>query len=511
MTTDSHEQFCKDNVDDEKNIVEKPDQTNEEVIAKLAALTPLEYDKIRGTEAEKLNVRVKTLDTEVTSKRGDFAETKGVSIVEEISPFDDEVDGDRLLTEIALTLKRYVYLPEGAYVAVSTWCLGTFCMDAWQLWPKLLITSPEKRCGKTTLIETMEALTYRPLVASNISPSAIFRCIEEWCPTLYLDEADTFAKNNPELNGIMNAGHKRRTAKIIRSEKVVDSFQPKAFSVWAAQVIAGIGSQRDTMHDRSIHIEMERKLPDELVKKIPFDFFEKNVQLRMKCLRWAEDNVSALRFLDATIPNYGNDRAQDNWEPLIKLGKVAGGAWEKKVLAAYKLFSATENEYEDAGVLLLRDIKIILDKKGCGKIASASLVEALILIKDSPWFEWKKGTPITQNSLSRLLKPFKIKPSTIRIGTNTSKGYKSEQFEKAFERYVRPIPPIQTVTTTQPSSDKGFSGFQSVTHKEDVTVSKRPKPSPDTGCYCVTLQKEGNGDSLPKSGNYIKTDVETTI
>ncbi len=114
MTTDSHEQFCKDNVDGEHDVTEKPDQTNEEVIAKLAALTPLEYDKIRGTEAKKLKIRIKTLDAEVARKRGDLTETEGVSVVEEISPFDEEVDGDQLLAEIALTLKHHVYLPTGA-------------------------------------------------------------------------------------------------------------------------------------------------------------------------------------------------------------------------------------------------------------------------------------------------------------------------------------------------------------------------------------------------------------
>lgn len=405
--------------------------SSQEVIKRLASLTPLEYDNVRDTEAKQLNVRVKTLDSEVAKKRGDIAEKNEINVVEEISPFDGEVDGNLLLTEIELTLKKHVYLPVGAAIVIAVWCLGTFCMDAWKLWAKLLITSPERRCGKTTLIEAMEGVTYRPLVASNISPSAIFRSIEEWCPTLFLDEADTFAKDNPELNGIINAGHRKRTAKIIRSEKVGDSFLPKAFSVWAPQIIAGIGNQRGTLHDRSIHIEMERKLPDELISKLPADFFEQQEQLRRKCLRWAEDNIDKLKSIDATIPNYGNDRAQDNWEPLVRICLIVGGDWENKILDSYKIFSTSEDENDDEGVLLLRDIKTIIDDKCREKIASAELVGLLILIEDSPWFEWKRGKPLTQNSLSRLLKPFKIKPSTIRIGSNTAKGYKSEQFRKA--------------------------------------------------------------------------------
>ncbi len=482
--------------------LESPTNPNA-VVTELASLSPLEYDQQRECKAKELGVRIGTLDRAVAEARSDIGDDAVQSIVEELEPWPDAINGDTLLREIASILSRYVYLPRGAVTVLATWCLGTYIMEAWTIWPKLLITSPEKRCGKSTLVDSLESLTYRALVASNISPSAIFRCIEEWQPTLILDEADTFTKDNDELNGIINAGHRKRTAKVIRSEKVNDGFIPKAYSVWSPQVIAGIGSQRDTLHDRSIHIEMERKLPDEQVSKIPHDLFEKCQDLRRKCQRWALDNVRSLKgYIE--IPNFGNDRAQDNWEPLVRIGVVAGGDWQQRILHTYKLFAMVQAETEDVGILLLRDIQVIMSKWKRDKITSAELVEGLVSIEESPWSEWKRGKPMTQISLARLLKPFKVKPKDIRIGQTVRRGFEAKQFSNVFSRYLQPlVPPTQSATPLQSSNDGASRDFQGATKTEDVALSKPSNPLQDKACSTVALQNipmedQGHESSAPR-------------
>jgi hypothetical protein len=47
----------------------EPQETAEEAVARLAKLKPMEYDKARQTEADKLGVRVATLDKEVAAAR----------------------------------------------------------------------------------------------------------------------------------------------------------------------------------------------------------------------------------------------------------------------------------------------------------------------------------------------------------------------------------------------------------------------------------------------------------
>jgi len=478
--------------------VEEEAISMEDQVIALARLTPLEYDLQRQEIAKQMSVQVKTLDSEVARVRGEVAENESDNVVEEISPWESPVDGMQLLNEMSLSIGKYMILPRGAITVISLWCIGTYCMNAWGLWPKLLITSPEKRCGKSVLLEVIEGFVFRGLLTSNISPSAIFRCIEEWSPTLLLDEAETFTRDNDELNGIVNAGHKKRHAVVIRSEKVGKTFIPRKFSVWCPQVIAGIGEQRGTLHDRSIHIEPRRKLPEEISSKLPIDHFEKSVVIRRKCLRWAEDNVSKLQISQMSVPGCGNDRAQDNWMPLFAIADLVGGDWPAKVRGAYTIFTeAVAAGSEDASHLLIEDITEILEDYSDSAIFSRVLVEKLIELEDRPWFEWKRGKPLTQNSLSKLLRRYKVFSASKRIGIDTAKGYDVDQLKEAFLPYLSTFP-TQSVTTSQPIQDKeknvtvGESvTFQSVTNNQSVTE----KPMQDKARDVVTDESRGIGHS----------------
>jgi len=80
----------------------------------------------------------------------------------------------------------------------------TWFMDEVQIAPLADITAPEKRCGKSQLPFLLGKLTYQPLTASNISPAALFRSIDAWKPTLLVDEADAFMRDNEELRALLN-------------------------------------------------------------------------------------------------------------------------------------------------------------------------------------------------------------------------------------------------------------------------------------------------------------------
>jgi hypothetical protein len=50
--------------------------------------------------------------------------------------------------------------------------------------------TPEKGCGKTTLIDVLACLVWRPLLSANITIAPLFRAVELQQPTLLIDEAD---------------------------------------------------------------------------------------------------------------------------------------------------------------------------------------------------------------------------------------------------------------------------------------------------------------------------------
>ena len=79
----------------------------------------------------------------------------------------------------------------------------------------------------------------------------------------------------------------------------------------------------------------------------------------------------------------------------------------------------------------------------------------MILLEDRPWAEINHGRPLTKHSLARRLRPFRIGPGTIQLasgrGGPTAKGYKLEQFQDAFGRYLPPLPPGSDDPTVKPS------------------------------------------------------------
>src|ERR1700734_3258402 len=73
--------------------------------------------------------------------------------------------------------------------------------------PRLAATSPEKRCGKTTLLKILLAACPHALPSSNVSVATLYRIIQTERPTLILDELDSFLPGNEGLRGILNSGH----------------------------------------------------------------------------------------------------------------------------------------------------------------------------------------------------------------------------------------------------------------------------------------------------------------
>lgn len=222
-------------------------------------------------------------------------------------PWSDPVDGGELLSELSGVFMRYAVLPEYGEIVLALWSVHTYTLDAAETSPILAIESPEKRCGKTVVMGLLTKITARPAPASNISPAAIFRVIEEWRPTLLIDEADSFMRDNEEIRGVVNSGHTRPTAYVIRCTG--EDHKPARFSTWGAKVIALIGKLAGTIQDRSIVIMMRRKTRGERIERMRSDR-DKAVflEIRRKCVQFAVDSIENLRKDDPHVPVELNDR-----------------------------------------------------------------------------------------------------------------------------------------------------------------------------------------------------------
>jgi hypothetical protein len=403
--------------------------------AALARLSRVEYDRCRKEAAKQLGITLPTLDKEVEKLREQSAEEDHELPHWKVEPWADTVDGAGLLDDIREVFLKHVVLPEHAADALALWVLHAWTMNAFDISPFLVLSSPEPRCGKTTVLILLYWLTPRSELASNISPAAIFRYIEEVQPTLLIDEVDTFVKDNEELRGILNSGHTRAAAHVIRV--VGDDHKPRRFSTWAPKVMAGIGYLANTLRDRSIIVAMRRKTKGESVRKLRGRDTAEFQDLRRKALRWADDNSKALESADPLLPQELNDRASDNWVPLIAIADLMGNHWPLSARkTALKLSGEDAADDGSIRVQLLTDIRLAFDTRNTDRISTTDLLSDLTKDSERPWAEWRHGRPMNARQLASILRSFGIFSDSVRIGTATPKGYLRSNFEDAWNRYL---------------------------------------------------------------------------
>ena len=270
------------------------------------------------------------------------------------------------------------------FVAVSLWIAHTFVHQRFTVTPRLMVTSPVRGCGKTTLLDLLEAMCVRPLKSDSITAASIYHAVDREHPTLLIDEADNLglAFNGP-LRAVLNSGH-RRGGKVTRYR----GGQARSFSTFSPVAMAAIGTLPLPVMHRSIVIHMARRNGRRpLIRLDKEDADTKadlNVAYRMM-LSWARD---AELTSDPPMAAQLRDRQADNWRPLIAIADAFGSAWAVRAREA-AISWAGEHQDEDAAVVLLRDIRDIFDARGVDRLPSKEMVDHLNGADDAPWLEWR--------------------------------------------------------------------------------------------------------------------------
>ena len=420
-------------------------------IKQLSKLSRVEYDRVRIQKAKELNVRLSTLDAEIERLRGKgkAGSDSASKICKDVEPCDEGIRVSELLDDIFNLIRIYVVCSSATMYAATLWIAMTWFISDLSIAPIAMITAPDKRCGKSTLLDIMGRLSRRTLKTSNISPAALFRIIEAECPTLFIDEADTFLRDNEQLRGILNSGHTRQSAYVIRT--VGDMHTPTQFSTFGAKAISGIGLQAETLMDRSIVLKLRRKLSNETVESLRNSKPKIFESLSRQLARFAADYAEEVAQARPDMPVELNDRAADNWEPLLAIADIAGSGWPIYARRAAVEISGDAAATPSINEELLLAIKLILEKQDEPRIWLSNLQSLLVADLEAPWATWKNGRPMTVHQLSRKLKEFGVQPKSVRMGEKVGKGFEADDFKDAFTRYLgvtnAALPPETTLST----------------------------------------------------------------
>jgi hypothetical protein len=349
----------------------------------------------------------------------------------------------RVLDAAALMLRRQVSCTETSLYAAVLWTAGTYGYHEAEVFPRLVFTSETSNCGKTTALKTVEILSFNPRRSDNISAAAMFRLVASQRMSLFIDEFDSFGRDNEDVRNVLNAGY-LRTGTVTRVEPTDDGkgWTPVEYPCFCPVAIAGIGGLPETVRNRSIVNRLQRAPKGRARQMRLRELLKLRRQIVPHLIAHADAIAAAIKDGAKNLPLELDARVIDNWDPLIAVAELAGGDWPARALAAAREFSG--EGYNPTGYVekLVDDIRWMIQTparhrieawrewfhaKNQGgprptktalptEIRSAELLTLLHKMPHRPWQEaGKGGKPITERWLADRLDGLDVKPYRKRI------------------------------------------------------------------------------------------------
>jgi hypothetical protein len=357
-------------------------------------------------------------------------------------------------------------LSDSHFRLLALWVAHTYVIDAAETTPYLHVTSAEPESGKTRVLEVLDLLCCKSTQLIDPSGASLYRGLDSGeIVTLLLDEVDNFLPGGKAdsdakrtIVGLLNGGYRRG----IRVPRVTDGRNLQWFEPFGPKALTGIGALPQTLESRSIRYRIRRRRRD----REPIERFRRKPALADAepiangFASWANETiVSALEFADPELPEALSDRQQDACELLVALADMAGGEWPQQTRdALVEVFDEARKAAaaESRGTLLLADLRDAFDKLG-DPVATSALIARFNGFDERPWGGWSEGKGMGPRDLARLLRPFEIRPKTVRLSDDkTPKGYSRKDCEDAFARYLEPQS-ATSATTAQPSQKQADS------------------------------------------------------
>lgn len=353
-----------------------------------------------------------------------------------------------LLDALEAGLRRYVVFPSDSHASVvALWIAFSHVSDAFDIAPYLIVTSAEKRSGKSRLLDYVSLVVARPWRVVRPSEAVTFRKIEADHPTLLLDESDSIFRDKTNthegLRAMLNAGFQRGT-RVPRCVGEGSKMVVRDFDVFGPKALAGIGEVPDTVADRGLPIRLERRAQHESVARFrDREAREETAPIRAGLEKWAKGAVGWLAYARPPVPQVLNDRAADACEPLLAIATDAEPEWPVRAHnALVSLFGEEPTAEESVGELLLHDVRTVFETEQASRLTTEELAAGLVAL-EGPWAGWwadklsrDDGHKAIGHKIARYLRPYKIKSRDLRTADGSRKGYLLADFAEAFDRYA---------------------------------------------------------------------------
>ncbi|NPT36261.1 DUF3631 domain-containing protein [Paraburkholderia xenovorans] len=346
-----------------------------------------------------------------------------------------------VLDRLANYYGKCIICPQWMIHTMVLWTAMTYCIDIQRVSPILYITSRRRASGKSRALLTIAQFVRKPLVCSYITGPGVYRWIEEFHPTLVLDEADEIISRNLELKSILGGAYNRGAARAAMAQRMeYGGIGGDLASIRADMLFAGRSKLPPRLRERSIvlYLPFEESGPD--LRRVEFDFPALN-PFRKEVEEWCESAVKAVKAVMRKLsrPPGLTYQMADMFEVVFAIAHHAGEHWPERAMEAARMLSVTEGGSDKvlAG-MMLEHIETILCEADVAKNgwSCAELLAELCSNAEWPWVTYNGGSPIDLPEMRRILLERNLQSENHGGGKRGRRGYFRKKLEEAIKNHT---------------------------------------------------------------------------
>lgn len=279
----------------------------------------------------------------------------------------DYADAHSLWNDVYGFIYDHLFLPKKElYSVLTSWTLSTWIQELWPVVPYVFFYGPVAS-GKTRGLEVLHHLCYRGILASNITPAALFRICDLWHPTILLDETEIYNQQTKvEVVGLLNSGY-RRGQYAFRARVKESGTELESFDVFGFKALAGTQGLRKALESRCLMIKMlkaKRKINLFIDEKRAIEIRNKLLGWRLYTLAECEQGEQREHFLEG-IPSldFADGRLIELFTPLLAVSNHGREELVKYAQNLYEMRSSEEKAGEEAEILEILSKNNLTDEK----------------------------------------------------------------------------------------------------------------------------------------------------
>lgn len=392
-----------------------------------------------------------------------------------------ELDPHTLYARIAGYIKRYIVFKDpDCFSFLSLWIMGTYIFRAFRYYPYVHLIG-EKQSGKTLLMDILAPIAFNGELSTNATEAVLFRDVQNNQLTLFLDEVERFRGEDRERYGAVMDVLKTGFSKsgLVKRCGGKDKDKIHSFRTYSPKMLAGINEIDDVLRDRTIRIQMVRRLASEPAERYRENKETEDTHREIRDHLYTFGLTNGPEIADIYQNNLDDidgvehlsNREYDIWAPIILLANcvdVAGGngsvtetaiRFSTKKISEHRKDDSSDNTTSKLLVALNAMVQEVTPVKEDGNTLTFDTESAFQFFKSQDEFSWLEG----KTWLTRHLRSVEVSKGNQKIAGKTARVYIIDKLKlKDFtERYVGregTSPLGESVTVTEPVTSSETKG-----------------------------------------------------